>query len=384
MIKKIALTLLITLVFVEAILWIGFRQGHQPVIDIHMTQDIPGLSHNVHFQKNALGLRSNTIHSKKKENGAYRIIVIGASTAEQATQDNNKTWAIQLEKLLQKKFPDKKIELGIYATGGKKTHELLHWANQHLLDLKPDFVITLLGINNLVTDRPVVERGDVKLAQAYIESSPPLNERLSSFSQIARYVRNIRSNNKRLSYSRDNNGANFDVAGIKKFRQRYWGTPVEENPTDFPDQLFREQTKWLLAFLKKHQIDSLTLTQPSLYKPQLDVFQEGTQITLKNAPQSEEEASSFLSEIKSLWFILNTKTSPQRLQPSEMLKALNILNDTQMDVAASLNRSSFPLHNHLAPTHENFFDDCHFTDLGSTRIAELLLEPTASIINSQK
>jgi len=52
---------LITLILVEIILWLAFPQGTYPPIDTRMTQDIPGLSKEVHFTKNKLGLRANSI-----------------------------------------------------------------------------------------------------------------------------------------------------------------------------------------------------------------------------------------------------------------------------------------------------------------------------------
>ena len=381
--KKILLPPLITLLLVELILWTIFPQGTQPPIDIHMTQDIPGLSKKVHFTKNRFGLRTNTIHRTKKEKDSYRIIVLGASTAEQATHDNDKTWAIQLEQLLQKRFPERNIQLGIYATGGAKTHELLRWVNLHLLDLKPDLVITLLGVNNLATDLLHYQNPPEALTR-YINAPQPALERLCNFSQIARYIRNIRHNSVRLEYSRKNDGANFDVAGVHSFRRQYKATPLYENPEPFPTNVMRQQSYWLLNFLDEHSIQSLTLSQPSLFKPELDTKQVGNRIYFKIPPRSKKEAQDRTKEFQSLWFVLRNKEGYQRLQPSEMLNALNRLNDAQQEVALQYKRPFFPLHQHLSPTAKNFFDDCHFTDLGSSRISNALANPVAKIIEADR
>jgi lysophospholipase L1-like esterase len=383
MLKKILIPPVITLILVELILWLGFPQGTYPAIDIHMTQDIPGLSKNVHFTKNKFGLRTNTIHTAKKEKGSYRIIVIGASTAEQATHDNDKTWAIQLEQLLQKKFPNQKIQLGIYATGGAKTHELLRWVNLHLLDLEPDLVITLLGINNLATDLLHHQKSPEALTR-YINAPPSTLERFCKFSQIARYLRNIKHNSQRLEYTRNNNGDNFDVAGVHSFRRQYRATPLLDNPPPFPTNVIRQQSDWLLDFLDAHKIQSLTLSQPSLFKPELDTTQVDRGFQFKTRSLSEKEANERKAAFKSLWFITRDNKGFHRLQPSEMLNALNSLNNTQQQVAELHGRAYFPLHRHLQATTENFFDDCHFTDLGSSRIAELLVGPVAKIIESQR
>lgn len=380
--KKILLTPLVTLLLVELILWTIFPQGTHPPIDIHMTQDIPGLAKNVHFIKNKFGLRSNTIHSAKKDKDSYRIIVLGASTAEQATHDNDKTWAIQLEQLLQKKFPDRNIQLGIYATGGAKTHELLRWVNLHLLDLDPDMVITMLGINNLATDLLHYQKSPEALTH-YLNAPPSKLQRLCKVSQIARYIRNIRHNSLRLEYSRKNDGANFDVAGIHTFRRQYRDTPLLENPEPFPTNLMRRESEWLLAFLDKHKIQSLTLSQPSLFKPELDTTQTAKRTHFKIPPHNKQDFSDRTAELRSLWFVIRNKEGFQRLQPSDMLKALTRLNNAQQEVAIRHDRPFFPLHKLLNADRQNFFDDCHFTDLGSTRIAHLLLAPVTEIIASQ-
>lgn len=380
MIKKLLFPVLLTLLLIEGILWIGFRQGTAPVIDVEMTQEIPGLSSEVHFQKNHLGLRTHSIHQRKKEEGTLRIIILGASTAEQATQSNEDTWGLLLEKNLQEALPDKKIEVGSYATGGMKTHELFRWANRELTSLEPDLVITLLGINNLSTDLMFKNQGQEDLLMSYIEKKPGILSRVASFSQIARYLNNIQKNSQRFKYIRANNGANFDVAGLQYFRANYHKTPFSPVPETFPIELFQRQTSWLFQFLNKHDIPSLTLTQPSLFKEKLDYEIEGDQLRFKDKTITQSEGAQLVKEVQSLWFILNDGEEYLRLQPSEMRRGLDAFNTAQTKLATQYSRASFPLHEQLEPTGENFFDDCHFTDLGSKRVAELITPAVIDLI----
>ena len=376
---KILLPTILTLILIEAILWLGFPQGNQPAIDIEMTQDIPGLSPTVHFQKNHLGLRTHSIHSFKKEPGTYRIIILGASTAEQATHSNDKTWGLLLEKHLQQALPDQNIEVGIFATGGTKTHELLRWCHRQLPKLQPDLLITLLGINNLATDRLFLETNSQNSLLASIEQQSTPIERLSEHSQIARYLRNIRNNNERLNYTKENQGANFDVAGLSHFRNQYWQTPLQHHPEAFPTELFTAQCRWLFTTLDQLQIPSLTLTQPALFKPALDYQQNHDQIKLLQ-PSSPASNQNHLTELQSLWFLVNTANGLTRYQPSHMQAALNRLNEAQTTLASKHQRATFPLHEKFPSNNLHFFDDCHFTDQGSEVLAEMIAPAVLKLI----
>ena len=50
--------------------------------------------------------------------------------------------------------------------------------------------------------------------------------------------------------------------------------------------------------------------------------------------------------------------------------------------ALALGAAYVPLDEALAPTTENFFDDCHFTDLGSDRLAEAIFPTVLKEVQS--
>ena len=106
---------------------------------------------------------------------------MGASTAEQATQSNEDTWGLLPEEYLKKELPSRNVEVGIYATGGLKTHELFRWVNRDLVSLELDLVITMLGINNLSTDMMYLNQGREERLMEYIEEKEGASVRRLGF-----------------------------------------------------------------------------------------------------------------------------------------------------------------------------------------------------------
>lgn len=96
---------------------------------------------------NSLGFRGKEFSVSKKDN--YRIFCLGgSSTIGYAESDDEHTWPAQLEKLLQKKYPKKNIEVINAGGWGYTTYELLPRYLFQLSNYYPDMIIIYSAIND--------------------------------------------------------------------------------------------------------------------------------------------------------------------------------------------------------------------------------------------
>jgi len=114
-------------------------------------QSIPGLNHEVKYERNQYGFRTRSLNTKKKHLNTIRIISLGSSTTDQPYQNIEDMWSMLLENKLNDEFGKLgyKIELAARGREAETVRERLKWAREQLLDLRPDMVILLEGINDL-------------------------------------------------------------------------------------------------------------------------------------------------------------------------------------------------------------------------------------------
>lgn len=101
---------------------------------------------NIHV--NSYGFRNDEISLKKPSN-TFRIVIIGGSTVLNREVPFEKNAARLLELSLQKKYPDKKIEV---INAGKDGYNSEHSLIQYLFNIKdfsPDLIIMWQGVNDL-------------------------------------------------------------------------------------------------------------------------------------------------------------------------------------------------------------------------------------------
>lgn len=96
---------------------------------------------------NSLGFRGKSFSVSKKDK--YRIFCLGeSSTIGYAESDDGHTWPAQLEKLLQKRFPERNIEVVNAGGWGYTTYELLPKYLFQISSYDPDLIIVYLTIND--------------------------------------------------------------------------------------------------------------------------------------------------------------------------------------------------------------------------------------------
>jgi lysophospholipase L1-like esterase len=134
----------------------------------------PGYSKGQTFH-NALGYRNNEF-PLEKPNGAYRIVTLGgSSTYDVRIEDNNQTFAAQLEKLLKEEYGYQQVEVINAGVPGYNSWEILTNLEFRVLDLDPDLVIIYEGTNDVHARlvEPSAYRGD-NSGRRQVWQSPPV------------------------------------------------------------------------------------------------------------------------------------------------------------------------------------------------------------------
>ena len=100
----------------------------------------------VHF--NNLGCHAHQDYKKQKDNETLRIALFGDTTAVSYELTAEKTIAATLETLLNKKYPNRKIEVLNVSCKNYNTAQLYQWWHQELADFRIDIVLYLFVTNH--------------------------------------------------------------------------------------------------------------------------------------------------------------------------------------------------------------------------------------------
>lgn len=122
--------------------------------------DVRGVRHN------SQGFRRDSVVSKAKPEGTYRIFLMGGSTAygigglwkhlqrDFAVIDNSETIDSHLERTLAAAMPGQRFEVINAAITSTWTHHHLIYINQTILGFDPDMVLLLDGFNDFYHTNP--------------------------------------------------------------------------------------------------------------------------------------------------------------------------------------------------------------------------------------
>lgn len=127
--------------------------------EVHITQDYwqPGLDDTIRYSTNSLGLRGP--EPPLSSEATYKIIAVGGSTTECSVLDDEKAWPSQLCQRLRQQYPQVWLNnAGIDGTS-LYAHQIL--LENHLLALKPDMILTLVGVNDFAKVYHGDDDGDV-------------------------------------------------------------------------------------------------------------------------------------------------------------------------------------------------------------------------------
>jgi len=339
-------------------------------ISLHVRQALPGLRQEILYERDALGLRRLSLDPAHKLPGAVRILCVGASTTDQPTQDTATTWCGLLQLKLVERFSgrDVVIETATLAQGGWRVPDLVWRMSNQVDGLRPDIVIVLMGINDLafnggpdyvytgLSDRLAsIDRRDPGLKSGFWT-------RCETFSQLCKRVSVLRTIFQEWRLRREGRLLEWHSQNLPILRREYQQYPNVELPRREPDPLreFEDGTEALLAMLNERGIDAVVLGQPVLWKENM----------------SEAERTS-------LWFYVETPAGRVRPSGRWLVTEMARYNAAQHTIAQKHGVRFLDLDARIPKDLDHYFDDCHFTDLGSRRMADEVLPLVAATIQAR-
>ena len=295
------------------------------------------------------GYRSNkTINYEKKNKNTTRIFTIGASTTEQGETDNDKTWSSLLEKKL-KDFSEKKIEVINAGMAGLRSKH--HFVTlKRIQKYEPDIVIFLMGINDW--NYHIINSEKKYLIPSYEIKYDYKNSVLFKiFGNINKQIHRKLKRNKKIENKALNTlSAEFDTEGyllpqinslkIRKITKNFKPKKIS--------QRYQYWSKSIINECKKLKLTCIFLDQPTAYKENIS---EKLKKRLWMTPPNQD----YTLNLESLIYI--SKTYNEWLQKEVTNSNLNFL------IASDKIEADI---NHL-------FDDCHFTEEGSKKMSDLLI-----------
>lgn len=109
---------------------------------------VPGLDQHLIHTKNSLGFRGE----EPNDSNATKIICMGGSTTECFYLSDGKDWPNVLGAKLKKVNPS--VWLNNAGMDGQSSHGNLQMLKQYIVQLKPDYIILMCGLNDMSLDEP--------------------------------------------------------------------------------------------------------------------------------------------------------------------------------------------------------------------------------------
>ncbi len=313
---------------------------------------LPGLDQQISFTTDAMGFRTTkpVDYAHKKEN-ATRIITIGGSTTESFYIDDQKTWPALLEKYLDKYF-ESQSSVEVINTGRAG-----EYANQHLAKMKeylkfsPDIYVVLLGFNDMTSYFRGLYRDNV-VGVKKIRSG--LDEFYDSFKELARSTRTYRLFS--LSYNIIFNQKSFptmDPRGqvVQALRERVKSARVVDLPLENigADTKFKGAVADIANFCVSEKIKCVLMTQPTIYFDKM--------------PAELEGMIGFAPEL-----------SGSKFSTGQLAKTMDDYNSVLLNSTVNEYVHVLDLAKELPKDQSVFYDDVHFNNFGSEKVAKKLFE----------
>jgi len=320
---------------------------------------LPGVSGESRLTTNGWGIRGSEFSDKDR----YRILTVGGSTTECLYLDDSETWPHLLEV---------RLNGGAFVPGpvwvgnvGKSGHNSSHHVQQaaKLIDQYPriDMVLVLAGVNDtmpVLRDGRYVPLTDKELRQAFsIQPGGSLEDESYAFykqTELWRTLRKVRD-----KWWRDDPGALIqDAAGSVFSAMRARRQRAKFYTDDLPDlsagvQAYKTNLNMIVDSATQRGAQVILMTQPNLWSA------HGT-------PETE----------RLIWMgRMGRYTSGNAAgyySSGAMESAMNVYNEALLEVCQARSLQCLDLAAALPKAADVFYDDVHFTEEGSRRVAEIV------------
>jgi len=143
---------------------------------------------------NSLGFRGRDVVTPKPP-GSFRVVVIGDSVTMGWGVGDNETYSAQLEELLHRRFPDRRLDVVNLGVGGYDTRQEVALLKRNVSRLQPDLVLVGFYSNDVpdaLDDNQAGAPSGTRIAASHPEAGQLLHMNPSSSSSWIRQLRRSR------------------------------------------------------------------------------------------------------------------------------------------------------------------------------------------------
>jgi lysophospholipase L1-like esterase len=337
-----------------------------------LEEHVPGVSGEARYVTSSWGIRGPEFGDPAE----YRILAIGGSTTQNAYLDQSESWTLQLGTLLNDRPAGPATWTGDIGRSG-------HTAPSHVLQLRyvvpqlprVDAVVSLVGVNDLtvalrqgydyappppLTDPTELEE---RTREAFIQVPGPLHRRMTQYQQaevpwfkrLALYQLAREARNRLRARSGGTAQGRFGEVYETWRAHRAAAEPKLDSLPDLTAALgvYRGYLEEMVGDADRFGVRMVFITQPVLWRGDL-------------AP--EEEARLWLGGTGDF----QSETGHEYFSAGALRRAMHQYNATMLDVCASSSAECIDLASVLPSDTTIFYDDVHFTEAGSRRVAEVI------------
>jgi lysophospholipase L1-like esterase len=339
----------IALLIAEAALRIhnpfGFRmRGNTLVLPVNETyiiedrsiRGLEGLDTRIEHRKNALGFRGEAY----PQDFAARltIIAVGGSTTESFYISDGKTWPDLLAKGLKSRFPG--LWLNNAGLDGHSTWGHLALIREYIIDLHPDVVLLLVGVNDLFADGP--NQYDRAAAGGLLNLLADYSETVSTAVNLYR-ARQTAKMTALGTIPKPNDLRQFPQLTIDQAQIQALLAQAQPGLA-----AYRRRLTDILELLQKAGTAPVLITQPSLLGPVVDPYGD---VDLGNIEVN-------------LW--------GRRLNGLAVWSLLEAYNDVTRSVARERDAGLVDLAAAMPKSRRYYYDFFHFNNEGSAEVADIV------------
>ncbi len=291
----------------------------------------------------------------------FQILCIGGSTTECVYLDDTKTWPEQLAYLLNRSYSSPVVWVGNTGISGFSTREHIRFLRTTNLLQDIDCLIIQPGINDLwrYLAQEEEEINYQRFVEDQTERSPSAEKQATPWkplwtrSRVIQLYHTLQRKQPKAEMREGIGGAEYEVRrqnrqdALKRMQKRNAATKTASLPELAPGlEGYAERIRTLIQLAKKRHLPILFTTQPVLWASDL-------------APEWDTRC----------WF--GWLPNGDYLSLAALRKAMDAYNQTLMQTCAE---SHIPCVD-LSSMNGNgafFYDDCHFTEAGAAKVAQLL------------
>jgi lysophospholipase L1-like esterase len=302
----------------------------------------PGIEDTSRFTTNSLGFRGREI----QDTNSLRILCIGGSTTECFTLDDTEAWPYLLEKKLSALTPN--LWVGNAGVSGMSTEGAVSLLEEYIKRVPDlDIIICLSGINDLAKQL-ITHSKDYHGFSSKLRFFWGLQDALNNVS-LYRLLDEFFGRYDDRKDSRLQNILTYELYNEKRKRRRNASIIIDQLP-DLQDDLrrYRNALQSFAEIASKSDIRVVFLTQPTLWK---------------------EDNSQYE---KNLMYFGETRSANSYYSVDVLHRGIKLYNSTLINFCREQGYAYIDLAKEIPQDTTVFYDDCHFTEAGAEKIAEII------------